>query len=217
MKIAIYADNHWCQYSSIVRSRGERFSTRLENQIKSLMWLDNTASAKRCDLILCLGDFFDKSTLNAEELTALSFIYGNGIRPMPHQFIVGNHEATDSQLMYSSVSAMGMTVGRWKYPTVVCMPLKINFGDTEVCYLPYQQECDRKPIKGIFGDCESKRRIIFSHNDIAGIQYGNAISKFGQCRRNRRILRFIYQRSYSQWWLGGQKDCQPWELDRAEL
>lgn len=180
MRIAVFADNHWCQYSSIVRSRGERFSTRLENQIKSLLWLEDTALAKRCDLILCLGDFFDKPTLNAEELTALSFIYGGGgTNVIPHQFIVGNHEATDSQLMYSSVSAMGVMSERWDYPTVVGMPIKLVFGHTEVCYLPYQIECDRQPIKDIFGDCTHKRRIIFSHNDIAGIQYGASISKFG--------------------------------------
>ena len=178
MRIAVFADNHWCQYSSILRGRGEKYSLRLENQIDSLVWLEATAIAKQCDFILCLGDFFDKSTLNAEELSALEEVYGRGRKLLPHQFIVGNHEAVDGQLSYSSVSAMNM-LPKWEYPTVVAMPLKINFGGIEVCYLPYQPESDRKPIRGIFGDCEGKGRIIFSHNDIAGVQYGNAISKFG--------------------------------------
>ena len=31
MRILIYSDNHWCQYSSIVRKRNKKYSLRLEN------------------------------------------------------------------------------------------------------------------------------------------------------------------------------------------
>ena len=36
MKIGIIGDLHWCQYSSIVRKRGEKYSLRLENCIHSV-------------------------------------------------------------------------------------------------------------------------------------------------------------------------------------
>lgn len=72
MKIFIYADPHWSQYSSILRQRGERYSKRLENLIDSVNWVERTAEEQECSKIVCLGDFFDKAELNAEELTALS-------------------------------------------------------------------------------------------------------------------------------------------------
>lgn len=36
MKILIFSDNHWSQYSSIVRSRGTKYSTRLEKSIETM-------------------------------------------------------------------------------------------------------------------------------------------------------------------------------------
>lgn len=36
MKILIYADNHFCETSSIIRSYGDKYTLRLENQIKSI-------------------------------------------------------------------------------------------------------------------------------------------------------------------------------------
>ena len=173
MRLALFTDNHWCQYSSIVRGRGTRYSTRLENQIASLKWVEETAKLYYCDRIICLGDFFDKASLNAEELSALNEVYRN--ISIPHAFIVGNHEAMDSNLIYSSVGVMGCA----NLATVISTPLKTVLDGTEVCYLPYQLECDRKPIGDIFGDCNGRRRIILSHNDIAGVQYGNVVSKFG--------------------------------------
>ena len=179
MRIAVFADNHLCQYSSILRGRGSKYSVRLENQIQSLRWVEDTANDKHCDLVLCLGDFFDKSTLNAEEISALNDIYGVDAELLPHQFIVGNHELFDSQMLFSSANAMRMMREHWAYQKIVATPLKINLECTEVCYLPYQLDCENKPLSGIFGDCTLKRRIIFSHNDIAGVQYGSAISKTG--------------------------------------
>lgn len=39
MKICAVGDIHWCDYSSIIRGRGEYFSHRLENCIKSINWV----------------------------------------------------------------------------------------------------------------------------------------------------------------------------------
>lgn len=74
MKILIYSDLHWCQDSSIVRSLGNRYSTRLEYLIKSLNWAEELAVKQECVCIINLGDMFDKPTLNAMEITALKDI-----------------------------------------------------------------------------------------------------------------------------------------------
>ena len=75
MKIGIIGDIHFCEYSSILRTRGEEFSTRLENCIESINWAEETTAD--CDCIIYLGDFFDKSSLNAAELSALRKIIWN--------------------------------------------------------------------------------------------------------------------------------------------
>ena len=41
MKILVVGDIHWSAYSSILRSRGKRFSTRLEYLIKSMNWVED--------------------------------------------------------------------------------------------------------------------------------------------------------------------------------
>ena len=88
MRYFIYADPHWSSYSSIVRSRGEKYSTRLENLSCTMMWIELEAQRQNCDAIICLGDFFDKSELNSEEITALSEIQWS---PIKHYMLVGGH------------------------------------------------------------------------------------------------------------------------------
>ena len=97
MKIGVVGDVHWSKYSSIVRSRGNKYSTRLENCIKSINWAEEVT--KHCDLIVYLGDFFDKSDLSAEELSALNDLIWNDV---PHKFLVGNHEMGLNDLSFSS-------------------------------------------------------------------------------------------------------------------
>ena len=43
MKICCFGDTHWSEYSSILRSMGEKYSTRLENLIKSVNWVFDIA------------------------------------------------------------------------------------------------------------------------------------------------------------------------------
>lgn len=166
MKLLIYGDNHFCVYSSILRGRGTRFSLRLENQIKSLEWVNQTAVANGCSVILNVGDFFDKPTLNSEEITALSLVKFT----LPITHIVGNHESDMSDLSFNSSYAMNASIIR--------EPYVFEDGNTELCFLPYVREENRKPLKEVFGEKNNKRRIIFSHNDIK-MQYGPYMSKVG--------------------------------------
>ena len=70
MKVLIIGDIHFSQYSSIIRKRGEFYSERLENLLWSINWVEKQAEENKVDKIIYLGDFFDRSDLNAEELTA---------------------------------------------------------------------------------------------------------------------------------------------------
>ena len=55
-----------------------------------------------------------------------------------------------------------------------------SIGNWEVCFLPYRVSRNIEPIASIFGHkSASTHRLIFSHNDIKGIQYGPVLSTFG--------------------------------------
>lgn len=183
MKICLYTDNHFSQYSSIVRKRGNKYSLRLENQIQSLNWVEQVAKEKECSSIICLGDFFDTSTINAEELTALKDVNFN--KDIEHIFLVGNHEMGNNDLSYNSTNALSQYGKVINKPTIDC-----GFG-YEILYLPYMLESNRKPLEEIIEETvkeyytgmsitqEVKERIILSHNDLKGIRYGQYESKQG--------------------------------------
>ena len=103
MKILIYSDVHVSQDSSIVKSFGEKFSTRLEYIIKSLNWAEQLATDINCDLIFNLGDMFDKPVINAMEATAIQEVKWSDI---PHYILVGNHDSNVASLEYSSTSIL---------------------------------------------------------------------------------------------------------------
>ena len=173
MKFLIFADPHWCSYSSIVRSRGNKYSTRLENLIATMNWIEDQAESNYCDAIICLGDFFDRSDLNAEEVSALQEI---NWCDKPHYFIVGNHEMGTNNLDYSSSHLFDLNVDFY----VVNKPTVHSEGDTSIVYLPYILESERKPLVDYINKYNLKSNvIIMSHNDIAGIQMGKFISESG--------------------------------------
>lgn len=182
MRFLLYTDNHFCQYSSILRSRSEVYSTRLENQVKSVNWAEQLAVDSKCDAIIHLGDFFDRPELNAEEITALKDIKW---ADLPHHFLVGNHELGMNDLSYNSAQALSMV----PKATIVDKPTEWTGFGYRMILLPYILEMNRRPLEdyikelvykpGMFETQEYKRTIILSHNDIKGIRYGQYESKVG--------------------------------------
>ena len=171
MKIALATDNHFCEKSSIVQKMGTKYTLRLENQLKSIEWFENTALEKGCSAIIYLGDFFDKSSLTDKEITASKDILWNNLK---HYFIIGNHESGDSGLLFSSTKTLE-SIDR----ILISEPKKTDLGNCELCFLPYITESDRVPLNIYFGPKTAKPRIILSHNDIAGIQMGPVVSRTG--------------------------------------
>lgn len=170
MKIGVVGDIHWSKYSSILRSRGEVFSKRLENCIESINWAESTT--KDCDLVVYLGDFFDSPELNAEEISALNYIHWNDRQ---HHFLVGNHEMATNDLVFNSANALK------SMNMEVIDTIRIDdYPMFQLCYIPYELEEQRKSSLADYFYCDYiKPRIVFSHNDLAGVQMGKFISKVG--------------------------------------
>lgn len=172
MRILIFTDNHFSEKSSIVTKYGTNFTIRLENQIRSLNWVERTAHDKECDFVICLGDFFDHAHLTDQELTALDQIQWNSL---DHYFLVGNHESEENDLQYSSTMALA---GLHRY--IVSEPIiKQIDTNTELAFLPYIVESNRRAITDYFEPMNKKTRILLSHNDLLGIQMGPIVSRTG--------------------------------------
>ena len=170
MKVLIVGDTHVSRYSSIVRSRGEDFSSRLQQLIKSLNWVEELSAQCGCDCEIFLGDFFDKPDLNSEEITALSKIEWNQRVPSNNRyFIVGNHESGEASLRYSSTYAL------YHDGVIVDKPKTIMFGAmADGLLIPYISEDMRNPLSNYivkFGE-HDRPLYIFSHNDVKGFQLG---------------------------------------------
>ena len=188
MKVLIYSDVHFSQDSSIVRSMGEKYSTRLEYLIKSLNWAEELAIHNSCDLIVNLGDTFDKSSLNAMEISAFKEVFfvsrenTIGLKKYPqHIVLVGNHDSNVASLSFTSADLF-----KDNSFEVIKKPVQVEV-DKELVdeqrailhFLPYITEDNRKDLSEYFNFQDKCKHIIFSHNDIKGIQLGKFISKEG--------------------------------------
>lgn len=175
MKILVVGDVHWSQYSSILRKRGEHYSLRLENLIKSINWAERLADDTKCSSIVYLGDFFDRAELNSEEISALKSIRWSRLH---HDFLVGNHEAGRASLEFNSADLFNM-----KNFNVVSMGEVVyyNMDKVKLCFIPYIAEDSREPLEAYLGvdDNSFEKTIVFSHNDIKGFAMGNFISQAG--------------------------------------
>ena len=165
MKIGIVGDVHWCTYSSILRQRGEVFSWRLLNLIKSVNFAES--KTKDCDFIVYLGDFFDRADITAEELSALRNVIWN---EREHFFLVGNHETASSNLFNNTAKVLGML-----HFDVISNPWFLEKNGADFLFLPYQNDRERFDLSSI---SNRGKTIVFSHNDVQ-MQYGMYHSTVG--------------------------------------
>lgn len=172
MKILLFTDLHMCPQASIINKWGTKYPKRLENCIETVNWLERKAKELNCDYIISLGDFFDKPDLTSETITACQDIQWSWTQ---HYHLVGNHDASNSSLIFNSVNCLNNDNHR-----VITEPAMLMLEDCDICFLPYITECDRKPLKEYFQErFDNRPRIILSHNDISGIQLGPVVSKTG--------------------------------------
>lgn len=178
MKIGIVGDVHFCQYSSILRKRGEKYSQRLENLVKSINYVEEQFTREGCEYIVYLGDFFDRKDINDEEATALREIKWANARN--HFFLVGNHESSVASLKQSSTKVL-----ETDYNILMDEPSKLYIDEsTSLYFIPYITQDRRKTLKEYIDELDkdnpiSTNKIVFSHNDIMGLQYGRYTSQEG--------------------------------------
>lgn len=172
MKILLFADLHMCPRASIINKWGTKYPSRLENCIESVNWLERKAEEFNCDYIINLGDFFDRPDLTSETITACNEIKWSNIM---HYHLVGNHDASDSSLTFSSVNRL--LADRH---VIIDRPQMLILDNCDICFLPYVTDCDRKPLSEYFpARLPDQSRVILSHNDISGIQLGPIVTKTG--------------------------------------
>lgn len=164
MKILVAGDVHVCKQSSIVNSRGRKYTQRLDNCLASINWVEKTAEENHCDAIVYLGDFFNKPELDQDTITAIRDLEWSNVKKY---FVVGNHESEDADLFCSSVKAV-----EGDNRIIVNSPMEIG----DLAFIPYIPEIDRKPFTHYV---KNKNAIVFSHNDLSGVYYGPVISKTG--------------------------------------
>lgn len=172
MKILLFTDLHMCPQASIINKWGTKYPKRLENCIETINWLERKAEELKCDWVISLGDFFDKPDLTSETITACNEIQWSWLQ---HYHLVGNHDASNSSLIFNSVNCLSNDNHR-----IIAEPLMLSAEDCDICFLPYVTECDRKPLSEYFTERTfNPHRIILSHNDISGIQLGPVMTKTG--------------------------------------
>lgn len=172
MKICVFGDTHWSTYSSILRSRGVKYSARLENLINSLNWVQKISEEENCDEIVGLGDLFDSCNLKAEEISALKEVKWN--KNIPIHLLVGNHESDVASLVFTSTDVFNNR----NFIIENCVKTYDLNDNQDITFIPYTVEDNRQPLKSYFKD-QNKKHIVFSHNDIKGIRYGLFESKEG--------------------------------------
>lgn len=171
VKICISSDQHWSQYSSILRKHGKTYSVRLENLIKSVNWAEDLARENNCQMSFYLGDFFDRTELNSQEITALTEVqwYENN-----KYFLVGNHESNMMDLNFSTTKIFENIKAK-----IISKPENFQINNVDLYFIPYiSSEGKILSLKDYIQPSDNKK-IVFSHNDIAGLRYGKFISQSG--------------------------------------
>jgi len=170
MRILLFGDAHCCKRSSIINKFGTKYPARLENQIQTFGWIKEQALKNNCEMVIGMGDLFDSSQLSDVEITAAKEL---PFADLLTYLIVGNHEASSQDLTFNSTKVLEAN-NRY----IVSEPCSFIVDNTEICLLPYVVESARKPLADYFPPC-SCQRVILSHNDIKGINYGPVISATG--------------------------------------
>lgn len=169
MKIGIIGDIHWSTRSSIINSRGSRYSTRLENLVKSVNWAEATLDKLEVDSIVYLGDFFDKSVLSAEEITSLNDL---SFSSKLHYILVGNHEMTDSHREFNTVNLLKHLISN---SVIIDKPMSVD----NIHFIPYIVDEEDRDLDKLIDLTQYKSNLIFSHNDVKGMQLGPYTSTQG--------------------------------------
>jgi calcineurin-like phosphoesterase len=125
---------------------------RLDYCVDSLNWVEQEATKLGVKKIIYVGDFFDRSDVNAEEISALAKVQWSNCE---HIVIVGNHELSKESNSVLLLQFLGFKV------------ISEIENIDGILYVPYLYN----PNKFDYSLLDNAD-IAISHNDIAGIQVG---------------------------------------------
>lgn len=158
MKLGIYSDVHACVTSSIMPNHcnDSKYSVRLQMIIDTFKWMYEQFENEKVDVICNCGDLFDRHTVRAEELNAVSdaYKYSHGTKEI---HIVGNHEILDANRNFYSTALLS----NFPFITICDKPIKL---DDTISVLPYMRT---EEITDSLLRC-LKNKVLLSHIDIMG-------------------------------------------------
>ena len=125
---------------------------RLGYCVNSLNWVEQEATKLGVKKIIYVGDFFDRSDVNAEEISALAKVQW---AKCEHIVIVGNHELSKESNSVLLLQFLGFKV------------ISEIENIDGILYVPYLYNPDKFDYSLL-----DTADIAISHNDIAGIQVG---------------------------------------------
>lgn len=125
---------------------------RLDYCVDSLNWVEQEATKLGVKKIIYVGDFFDRSDVNAEEISALAKVQWSKCE---HIVIVGNHELSKESNSVLLLQFLGFKV------------ISEIENIDGILYVPYLYNPDKFDYSLL-----DTADIAISHNDIAGIQVG---------------------------------------------
>lgn len=152
MKIFLYSDLHISRTSSILplTSSENKYTYRQKMIIDTGIWISNAIKQLKPDLIINLGDTYDKHTITSYDINTATKFFECFDSNIKHYVLVGNHEMINNN--FNAVSLLNNISNI----TVIDEPCTID----NFAFLPY---CDYKSILQFpEGD------FLFSHNDIQG-------------------------------------------------
>lgn len=170
MKIGLYTDVHFSETKSMINkySQNSIYSDRLDSCINSLKWTYKTFKDNNVDLIVNAGDFFDKTSLSAQEISALSEID----YPTTQEYhLVGNHEMLSNNSELNSANIFSS-----RNNTEIVRDIEVIHNpdyDVNILLIPYSTDIEysNNKIKEIVND-KIKINLVISHNYFTDINYG---------------------------------------------
>lgn len=145
----VVSDNHFVSTSSVITKRGEEYSSRLENQIKSLVWVDSFNLP-----VLHLGDFFEKDVLTAEEISCLK-LCKEKVDFSRWTFLQGNHGFAGGFDVMNIFNKQVISE-----PTTWSLDGENGF---KIRFLPFRSKEE---------DLDQKYDLVLGHIGVEGIPYG---------------------------------------------
>jgi predicted phosphodiesterase len=158
---------------------GPKYSTRLDQTIKSFEWFYDIARKLNVDVVIHGGDVVDKPVILAKESHALKESFSFNTSNIPEYILVGNHDRKDK------ISHALAILDNYPNIKIIDKPLKLD----DISFLPFDTDISEDVYK------ELSNKVLFSHIDILGTQFAEHI--FSTKGADPEVLKRYFQIVYN--------------------